>query len=97
MIMPKKSAIEQRCNIVNKHGLHTRSAAAIVALANRFPCSIILATAKGESDATDMIRLMLLEASKGTEVCISASGDKANEAVLAMAQLIEAGFHEKED
>ncbi len=92
--MSDNTVFNQRCNIVNKHGLHTRSAAAIVELANQYPCSITLATDKGESDAKDMIRLMLLEASKGTEVCVSATGEKAKQAVVSLTELIEAGFYE---
>ena len=95
--MSDDPVIKHCCKIVNKHGLHTRSAAAIVELANQYQCKISLATAKGESDARDMIRLMLLEASKGTEVCISALGENAQQAILAMTELVEAGFYEQED
>ncbi|MCP4412572.1 MAG: HPr family phosphocarrier protein [Gammaproteobacteria bacterium] len=85
---------KQYCKIVNKHGLHTRSAAAIVELASQYSCAITLATNKVVSDANDMIRLLLLEASLGTEVCVSASGEGAKQAVLALVELIEAGFNE---
>ena len=95
--MTENPVVQQHCKIVNKHGLHTRSAAAIVALANQFQCTITLATDSGESDAKDMIRLMLLEASMGSTVCISAAGEKAEQAVIAMAELIAAGFNEQED
>lgn len=84
----------QYCKIVNKHGLHTRSAATIVELANQYNCTITLATSSAESDARDMIRLLLLEASVGTEVCVSASGEGAEQAVLSLVELIEAGFYE---
>ena len=94
--MPKQ-VFQHHCKIVNKHGLHTRSAAAIVELANQFQCSITLGSDKGESDAKDMIRLMLLEASIGTEVSVTASGENAQQAVVAMTQLIEAGFYESEE
>lgn len=95
--MSDDPTIQQRCKIVNKHGLHIRSAAAIVALANQFDCLITIASDKAESDARDMIRLMLLEASVGKEVCISASGKNAQQAILALAELIEAGFYEQAD
>ena len=95
--MSDDEVIQSNCEIVNKHGLHTRSAAAIVEVANRFQCSITIGNEKGESDARDMIRLMLLEASKGTEVSISAKGENANNAVIEMKELIEAGFYEQQD
>lgn len=92
------SHIIKNCSkVVNKYGLHTRTASAIVQLASQFPCEIILSTAKGESDANDMLRLMLLEASKGTEICVSAKGDQADKAVKAMISFVEAGFDEFDD
>jgi len=95
--MSDDNTIQHRCEIVNKHGLHTRSAAAIVEVANRFQCTITIRNHNGESDARDMIRLMMLEASKGTEIFISASGENANNAISAITELIEAGFYERED
>ena len=95
--MSDDNVIQHRCEIVNKYGLHTRSAAAIVEVANRFQCTITIGNHNGESDARDMIRLMLLEASKGTEISISAIGENANNAVSAMKELVEAGFYEQED
>ncbi len=92
--MSDHPVVTQSVHIVNKHGLHTRSAAAIVELANQFFSSINLVTDKGKSDAKDMIRLMLLEASLGTEVCVSASGEDAVQAVASIIELIEAGFYE---
>jgi len=85
------------CKIVNKHGLHTRSASAIVQLANQFSCDITFSTEKGESDANDMLRLMLLEASIGTEICVSAKGEQAEQAVRTMINFVEAGFDELDD
>ena len=92
--MAEQEQISLNCNIVNKQGLHTRSAAAIVQLANQFPCTITLSTDKGESEASDMLRLMLLEATLGTEICISAIGEKAEEAAKAMLEFVSAGFDE---
>ena len=95
--MSDATVIKRCCKIVNKYGLHTRSASAIVQLANQFPCEISLSTAKGNSDANDMLRLMLLEASRGTEICVSARGEQADKAVKTMISFIEAGFDEIDD
>jgi phosphocarrier protein NPr len=95
--MPDSQILQHNCKIVNKYGLHTRSAAAIVALANQYQCTITLSSEKGDSDARDMIRLMLLEASKGSSICIKAEGENAANAILAMTNLIESGFYEQED
>ena len=95
--MPENQEVKRNCIIVNKHGLHTRSAAAIVALACQFQCKMKLITQKGESDTQDMLRLMLLEASKGTEIIVSATGIDAVEAVDSMATFINAGFDELDE
>jgi phosphotransferase system HPr (HPr) family protein len=91
------TVIRNCCTVVNKHGLHTRTAAAIVEFSNDFQCSITLSTANGESDAGDMLRLMLLEAIMGCEICVSATGNQAKEAVEAMTNFIAAGFNEDLD
>lgn len=80
--------------MINKYGLHTRTAASIVDLVEQFNCEMTLSTEKGTSNAKDMIRLMLLEASKGTTLCISATGVDAEIAVQAMSEFIDAGFNE---
>ena len=92
--MTTKNEVRRCFTVVNKYGLHTRTAAAIVGLAEKFDCEMFLSSAKGESDAKDMIRLMMLEASKGSELCISATGVDAKTAVQAMGDFIEAGFNE---
>ena len=95
--MSENLNIKQYCKIVNRHGLHTRSAAAIVELANQFTCTITVSSDKGVSDAQDMLRHMLLEASMGTEICISAIGEDAKKAVEALTNFVKAGFDELED
>jgi len=86
--------VKTTCVVVNDHGLHTRSAASIVELAEQFECEIILATETAAADATDMMRLLLLEAIKGVEIEISAEGKDAHRAVAELELLIAAGFNE---
>lgn len=92
--MSTKNEIHRCCKVVNKYGLHTRTAAAIVELLEQFDCEMVISSEKGESDAKDMIRLMLLEASKGTKLCVSATGVDAQIAVDTMSEFIDAGFNE---
>jgi len=88
------NSVTKNCTIINEHGLHTRSAASIVDLAQQFECEIILSTLSANADATDMIRLLLLEATKGVNVKICANGKDAQRAVAKLANLIAAGFNE---
>lgn len=95
--MSESVVLRCSCKIVNQHGLHTRSAATIVAVADQYQSLITLSSVKGKSDATDMIRLMQLEASKGTEIYVTAQGVDAQQALQAISDLIEAGFNEQDD
>jgi phosphocarrier protein len=45
---------------------------------------------------TSIMGLMMLGAALGDEIVISASGDGADQAVQALAELVEARFHEAE-
>ena len=92
--MVNQKEVRRCCKVINQYGLHTRTAAAIVELVEQFDCEMTLSSEKGESDAKDMIRLMLLEASQGTKLCISATGKDAKTAVQAMSEFIDAGFNE---
>jgi phosphotransferase system HPr (HPr) family protein len=92
--MKEQTSLSTVCSIVNKHGLHTRSASAIVTLANKFKSEIIISSDKCQTDARDMIRLMLLEASKGSKVTITTSGEDAEQASKSMVELFAAGFYE---
>jgi phosphotransferase system HPr (HPr) family protein len=55
-----QNEVRRCCKVVNKYGLHTRTASAIVELLEPFDCEMIISSEKGESDAKDMIRLMFI-------------------------------------
>lgn len=82
--------------IINKLGLHARAAAKLAKTAGRFGCECQL-TAKGKSvDCKSVMALMLLAASKGTEVQLNCSGNDATEATEAITTLINNRFDEDE-
>jgi len=81
--------------ITNKRGLHARASAKLVEAASRFK-SHITVTKDGQSvEAQSIMGLMLLAASMGTEVKISAAGEDAKEALTAILALIAADFGEE--
>jgi phosphocarrier protein len=89
---PKRTAIVR---ITNKRGLHARASAKIVEAAARFQ-SEIMVTKDGQSvNARSIMGLMMLAASLGSEVEISAEGPDAAEAMTAMLALAEAKFGEE--
>ena len=80
--------------IPNKRGLHARASAKLVEAAARFK-SHITVTKDGQSvDARSIMGLMMLAASQGCRIGISAEGPDADEAMTAILALIEAKFGE---
>lgn len=86
---------EADCVICNALGLHLRAAAAFVKVADRFESDITLARGEESANGKSIIALVTLAAPKGTPVRIVATGRDANEAVAALAGLIEDGFGER--
>ena len=78
--------------LVNKHGIHVRTAALISELTERYESNIIITSPSASSDASDMMRLLLLQAGYGTELNISVTGCDAQAALGAICSLIENGF-----
>lgn len=84
----------KQVTIRNKYGLHARPAAELVKLANRFASEIWLAKDEVEVNGKSIMGVMMLAAEKGAEMGIRASGDDAEQAVEALAQLVANGFGE---
>lgn len=88
--------IDRRVTICNARGLHARAAAKFVELAQGFE-AVIHVTRDGETvNADSIMELLMLAASKGSEIKISTQGDEAEPAADALVALVEAGFHEAE-
>ena len=82
--------------IINKLGLHARAAAKLVNTSSLFNANITLAREDKEVDAKNIMSVLLLAASQGTELEISAEGDDALDAIVALEQLINDRFGEAE-
>ena len=82
--------------VQNRMGIHTRPAAQIVRLANRYPDVEITVSKDDESvNGKSIMGLMMLAAGMGSRIRIVASGPGAEEAVLALRQLVERKFDEE--
>ena len=86
--------VERTLTIVNELGLHARAATKFVQLATKFPCEVTLAKDGNEVNGKSIMGVLMLVASKGSVVTIRARGDRADEAVVALAKLIEEKFGE---
>jgi phosphocarrier protein len=81
--------------ILNKYGLHARPAAEFVKLANRFAAEVWVSKDEVEVNGKSIMGVMMLAAERGSRVDIRASGDDAQDAVQALAQLVADRFGEE--
>ncbi len=88
------AVLERDVGIINRRGLHARAAAKLVTLAERFSAAVDVAKDGQSVSARSIMGLMMLGAGPGSTVRLSAEGFDAREALAAIAELIEAGFHE---
>lgn len=75
--------------IKNKDGLHVRPSVQFVKLANTFNSDIEVSLGLNKVDGKSILGLMLLAAGKGRKLQITAKGSDANEALVALQQLVE--------
>ena len=86
----------QDFEIVNKLGLHARAAAKLVTLASQFDSDIHIARNGQQINGKSIMGVMLLAASKGSTITVSAEGGDADEAVRQIGDLIARRFEEAE-
>ncbi len=80
--------------IVNPLGLHARAAARFVHTASAFTARIRVARGARDMDGKSIMGLLLLAASQGSTVTISATGTDEAQAIAALTALVERGFDE---
>lgn len=89
--------IRRVVRVENELGLHARAAAKLVRLTSRFQASIKLSRRNGgeQVDAKSILGVLLLAASRGTELEVTASGLDEEAAVEAVEKLIQDRFGEE--
>lgn len=90
------SEVKAKFEIVNALGLHARAATKLVQLASRFPCDVSVAREDQTANAKSVMGVLLLCASKGTFIDVTAKGEKAEECVKAIGELVASRFGEGE-
>lgn len=83
-----------RFEIVNALGLHARAATKLVQLASRFPCEVLVAREEQQANAKSVMGVLLLCASMGTFIDVTAKGERADECVKAIGDLVANRFGE---
>jgi len=85
---------EKTLKIQNELGLHARAATKLVQLASKFPCELTITKDGHEVNGKSIMGVRMLVAAKGTTVTPRPRGEKAPEAVDAIAALIDDKFGE---
>ncbi len=88
--------VSRTVQICNVRGLHARASAKFVTMASGLAAQVHVEKDGSSVVGTSIMGLMMLGAALGDEIIISASGDGAEQAVQALAELVEARFHEAE-
>ena len=93
--MSNKNCIRQ-VTIMNSQGLHARPAHAFVTLASKFQSNIEIIKDGERVDGKSILSILTLAAVQGSHLVLRATGDDADEAIEALAGLIEQGFDDDE-
>ena len=88
--------LDLQITIINKLGLHARAAAKLINTTTRFSADIRIIKDDREVDGKSIMSVMMLAASKGTELTITANGTDQEDAISAIATLINNRFDEEE-
>ena len=88
-------SVNMRLKILNEKGLHARAAAKFVELVDTFNASLVVKKDNLEASGDSIMGLLMLAASRGTEIELVASGLEAAETLSALSDLIKNLFGEE--
>ncbi|MGD8589998.1 MAG: HPr family phosphocarrier protein [Chromatiales bacterium] len=88
--------ITKQITIINKLGLHARAAAKLVNCASGFRSAVFIERNGQRVNGKSIMGVMMLAASKGSDLKIEISGNDENAAMEAIECLIHARFGEEQ-
>jgi phosphocarrier protein HPr len=88
--------IKKNTTISNKLGLHARASAKLTKLAGSYPCEVWLSRGERRVNAKSIMGVMMLAAGLGTEIVVETNGEREQEAMESLLQLIDDKFGEGE-
>jgi phosphocarrier protein len=89
------SSLSREILIINKRGLHARASAKFVQTVETFDAAITVSKDGMTVGGNSIMGLMMLAASPGSSVVVSASGNQATQALQALDELIQNKFGEE--
>ena len=94
-LSPEEDQIVRDFPIINQRGLHARASAKFVQLASGFDASVHVEKDGVKVGGTSIMGLMMLAASPGYSIRVTASGPEALEVIDALEQLVASRFGEE--
>jgi phosphocarrier protein len=91
-----ESVVHRTAVVVNQRGLHARAAALVARVAGRFEAEVMVANKEEEVSALSIMGMLMLAATTGTTLRITAAGADAADAADTLARLVENGFEEED-
>ncbi|MFT4606537.1 MAG: phosphocarrier protein HPr [Urechidicola sp.] len=88
--------ISQDITIINKLGLHARAASKLVNCASQFESEVLIDKQGNKVNAKSIMGVMMLAASKGTEIRLEVDGKDEVRCMEAISTLIANLFDEAE-
>lgn len=93
-ILPMTS-LSRELLIINKRGLHARASAKFVQMVETFDATITVSKDGMTVGGNSIMGLMMLAASPGCTVLVTASGNQASDALNALDRLVQDKFGEE--
>jgi phosphocarrier protein len=87
---------KETITISNKLGLHARASAKLTKLAGSFPCEVWISKGERRINAKSIMGVMMLAAGIGSSIELETLGDREQEAMTALCNLINDKFGEGE-
>ena len=85
---------KRTATVRNPEGVHARAATLIAELVRKFDAKVRLIKGVEHVEATDVLQILSLGAAEGETLGLEATGPQADEALDALARLIDDGFAE---
>ena len=87
--------VEQQFTIINELGMHARAATRFVQVANRYHADVEVEKDGQTVNGKSIMGVLMLVAAQGSMIKVRARGDDAEEAMAALAELINSKFGEE--
>lgn len=88
--------ITEQITIINKLGLHARAASKLVNLCSQHSSEVFLDKNGNRVNAKSIMGVMMLAASKGTEITLEVDGEDETQCMQAIVDLINNRFDEEQ-